>query len=65
MTYGFAELHLEVNELRVLDFNERATRCYASCGFHEIERIPSDVVDGERDADDIIMMVTPRTFVGA
>jgi RimJ/RimL family protein N-acetyltransferase len=33
MRYGFDELGLSAIDLLVLDFNERAQRCYRACGF--------------------------------
>jgi RimJ/RimL family protein N-acetyltransferase len=57
-------LELDEIELFVLDFNERARRCYRSCGFREVTRIPSDVFEGGRRADDVVMAVTPATFAG-
>jgi RimJ/RimL family protein N-acetyltransferase len=64
LRYGFDELKLDEIDLLVLDFNERAQRAYRSCGFHEIRRIPSDVFDAGRRADDILMTVTPAEFSG-
>jgi len=43
--------------LTVLDFNERAQRCYASVGFVEVARIPSGVVDGTRPAEDVVKAI--------
>jgi RimJ/RimL family protein N-acetyltransferase len=62
LRYGFDELGLEEIDLYVLDFNERAQRCYRSCGFREVERIPSDIVESGRRVDDIVMVVRPATF---
>ena len=64
LRYGFDELDLHEIELIVLDFNERARRCYRSCGFREVGRIPSDVFEAERRADDIVMVVTPEECSG-
>jgi RimJ/RimL family protein N-acetyltransferase len=64
LRYGFDELELDEIELIVLDFNERAQRCYRSCGFREVARIPSDVFDADRRADDIVMVVTAAEFSG-
>jgi [ribosomal protein S5]-alanine N-acetyltransferase len=54
--HGFDVLGLREIRLRVLDFNERARRCYTSVGFIERKSIPSGVVDQGRDAEDIIMV---------
>ncbi len=58
IAHGFGALQLDEIELVVLDFNERARRCYVSCGFLEVERFPSDVVQDGREADDILMLIT-------
>ena len=62
--YGFDDLALETIELVVLDFNERAQRCYRACGFHEVERIPAGVMDGDRPADDVRMIATRASWIG-
>ena len=62
VAHGFGELRLEEIELVVLEFNERARRCYAACGFQEVERFPSGVVEDGREVDDIRLVITPRTF---
>jgi RimJ/RimL family protein N-acetyltransferase len=61
--HGFDALGLREIRLRVLDFNERARRCYASVGFIETNRIDSGVVDQDRDAEDIIMVLSPKSWV--
>ena len=63
VAHGFSRLRLEEIELVVLDFNERARRCYAACGFQEVERVPSGVVVDQRDANDILMLITPDALV--
>jgi [ribosomal protein S5]-alanine N-acetyltransferase len=60
--YAFEELGLDEVELLVLDLNERAQRCYRSCGFQEVERLPSGVMNDGRPAFDIRMTVTPATL---
>jgi RimJ/RimL family protein N-acetyltransferase len=62
LQYAFGELGLVEVEVLVLDFNERAQGCYRSCGFQEVERLPSGVMDGGRPAFDIRMTVTPATL---
>lgn len=37
--FAFREMNLNRLELEVYDFNERAIRCYASCGFREEGRL--------------------------
>jgi len=65
LRHAFDDLGLSEVDLVVLDFNERAQRCYRSCGFHEVTRVPSDVVDGDRIANDVVMRVTPSLFTSA
>ena len=49
-------------DLRVLAYNERAIRCYLSCGFVEEGRErESALVDGER-YDDLIMGVLAHEY---
>jgi RimJ/RimL family protein N-acetyltransferase len=60
--HGFDVVGLREVRLRVLDFNERARRCYASVGFVETNRIPSGVVDQGRDAVDIIMALSRESW---
>ncbi|MDQ1383046.1 MAG: hypothetical protein QOG65_425 [Actinomycetota bacterium] len=62
MQYGFDELGLSAIDLLVLDFNERAQRCYRACGFWEVERLPAGVMDHNRPAEDIRMIATPESF---
>ena len=62
LRHAFDDLGLSEVDLVVLDFNERAQRCYRSCGFHEVARARSDVFDGGRRADDVVMRVTPARF---
>ena len=58
LDYAFGKLHLEEVTLAVLDFNERARRCYQGCGFREVGRVAdAAVIDGE-PFDDILMAVT-------
>jgi RimJ/RimL family protein N-acetyltransferase len=60
--YAFNTLQLREVSLRVLDFNLRAQRSYASVGFVETNRIPSGVVDQDRDAEDIVMVLSRETW---
>ncbi len=55
LDFGFEQLGLHRIDLRVLAFNERALRCYRSCGFTEEGRErESAFVDGAWH-DDVIM----------
>jgi ribosomal-protein-alanine N-acetyltransferase len=65
LRHAFDDLGLKEVGLLVLDFNERALLCYRSCGFHEVTRVPSDVFDGDRIANDVVMRVTPSLFTSA
>ncbi|MDP9335127.1 MAG: GNAT family N-acetyltransferase [Actinomycetota bacterium] len=57
--HAFDVLRLREMSLTVLDFNERAQRCYSSVGFIEVSRMPSGVVvDSHRNADDLVMTLT-------
>jgi ribosomal-protein-alanine N-acetyltransferase len=60
--YAFGSLGLQRLDLAVLEFNERAIRCYKRCGFREAGRA-SDVVviDGEPHHD-VLMEITPAAF---
>jgi RimJ/RimL family protein N-acetyltransferase len=60
--YAFDTLRLDEVSLRVLDFNLRAQRSYASVGFVETKRIPSGVVDHDRDAEDIVMVLSRQSW---
>jgi len=57
--YAFSELGLRRLELAVLEFNERAIRCYSRCGFRKV-RHSSEVtlIDGE-PYHDVLMEITP------
>jgi RimJ/RimL family protein N-acetyltransferase len=58
--HAFDALGLREVRLRVLDFNERAQRCYASVGFVETDRVPSGVVDRDREAKDVLMVLNRK-----
>jgi RimJ/RimL family protein N-acetyltransferase len=55
--HAFIVLGLREIRLRVLDFNERAQRCYAAVGFVEARREASGVIDRDREADDLVMVL--------
>jgi RimJ/RimL family protein N-acetyltransferase len=59
---AFTVLGLREVRLRVLDFNERAQRCYAAVGFVEIGRAPSGIVDRGRSADDVVMVLSHKAL---
>jgi [ribosomal protein S5]-alanine N-acetyltransferase len=57
--HAFDVLLLREVSLTVLDFNERARRCYSSVGFVEVARMPSGVVvDRHHNADDLVMALS-------
>jgi [ribosomal protein S5]-alanine N-acetyltransferase len=60
--YAFDTLQLHKVSLRVLDFNVRAHRSYVSVGFVETNRIPSGVLDHDRHAEDIIMVLRRESW---
>ena len=60
--YAFDELGLERVHLDVLEFNERAIRCYSKVGFRVVGRKPSDVVIDGDNVDDIVMAITEEDF---
>ncbi|REK61960.1 MULTISPECIES: GNAT family N-acetyltransferase [Cohnella] len=53
--FAFDELNLNRLELDVFDFNERARRCYAACGFKEEGRLRQRQFKNGRYADVILM----------
>lgn len=62
--HAFATLGLERVALHVLATNERAIRCYRSCGFSEEGRLrASAVIDGERQ-DELLMGILRGEFLG-
>ncbi|MFB9274525.1 GNAT family N-acetyltransferase [Cohnella cellulosilytica] len=53
--FAFRELNLNRLELEVYDFNERAIRCYASCGFVEEGRLRERLYRNGRYCDIVQM----------
>ncbi len=62
--YAFDTLGLREVSLRVLDFNLRARRAYASVGFVERNRVPSGVVDHDRETEDVVMVLNRESWDG-
>jgi RimJ/RimL family protein N-acetyltransferase len=56
--HAFDVLRMRELRLTVLDFNERAQHCYSSVGFVEVARMPSGIVDRQRNADDLLMALS-------
>lgn len=62
LRYAFESLGVSTVTLAVLEFNERAVRCYRKCGFAPVGRVESAaVVDGVAHAD-IIMALSAGDF---
>lgn len=60
--FVFERLNLNRLELEVLDFNERAYRCYLGCGFKEEGRLRQKEFKNGRYSDIIIMSVLAEEF---
>ncbi len=54
---AFDRLDVRRIMIRVLDYNDRAIRAYAACGFEEVRREPSGVVVDGCEHDDVIMVL--------
>jgi RimJ/RimL family protein N-acetyltransferase len=54
---AFDRLDVRRITIRVLDYNDRAIRAYAACGFEEVRREPSGVVVDGHEHDDVIMVL--------
>jgi RimJ/RimL family protein N-acetyltransferase len=64
LSYAFGGLGLHRVDLRVLEYNERAIRCYRACGFVEEGRERESARVGNAWHDDIIMGVLAREYQG-
>ncbi len=62
LRHAFGEMELNRVDLRVLDFNERAIRCYRACGFVEEGRARQSARIGEMFHDDVMMSVLAQEF---
>ncbi|MDU7477465.1 MAG: GNAT family protein, partial [Paenibacillus macerans] len=60
--FVFERLNLNRLELEVLDFNERAYRCYLGCGFKEEGRLRQKEFKNGKYSDLIIMSVLVEEF---
>lgn len=56
-TFVFQSLNLNRLELEVYDYNERAYRCYISCGFKEEGRLRQKIFKNGKYHDVIVMSV--------
>ena len=64
LSHAFGKLRLHRVDLRVLEYNERAIRCYRACGFVEEGRERESARVGEAWYDDIIMGILAREYQG-
>ncbi len=60
--YAFGSLGLQRLDLAVLEFNERAIRCYKRCGFREVGRASEVVVIDGEPHHDVLMEITPSAL---
>jgi [ribosomal protein S5]-alanine N-acetyltransferase len=60
--YAFGSLGLQRLDLAVLEFNERAIRCYKRCGFRVIGRAWEVVVIDGEPHHDVLMEITPAAL---
>lgn len=61
--FAFTEMNLNRLELEVYDFNERAYRCYLSCGFTEEGRLRERIYKNGRYSDVIQMGILRSEWV--
>lgn len=61
--FAFTEMNLNRLELEVYDFNERAHRCYLSCGFKEEGRLRERIYKNGRYLDVIQMGILRSEWV--
>ncbi len=62
LAHAFGEMGLHRVDLRVLEFNTRAIRCYQSCGFIEEGRERQSAFIGGEYYDDVMMGVLAHEF---
>ncbi|WP_247228325.1 GNAT family protein [Yoonia sp. F2084L] len=62
LSHAFGAIGLHRVDLRVLAFNERAIRCYRSCGFVEEGRERESALIGDVWYDDIIMGILANEY---
>lgn len=60
--FSFLQLNLHRLELRVYDFNERALRCYSSCGFKEEGRQRQNHFSNGQYSDTILMSILKEEY---
>lgn len=62
LSHGFGAMDLTTVDLRVLEFNVRAIRCYESCGFETVARLPRALKLDDVWHDDLLMEITEPVF---
>lgn len=62
LRYAFQELHLHRVDLRVLEYNKRAIRCYEKCGFVEEGREREGALIEGKYETDVIMSILDREY---
>lgn len=62
MKFAFETLNLNRLELDVYDFNERAIRCYLSCGFKEEGRLRQKIFKHGKYCDVLMMSVLAKEY---
>ncbi|MNI65860.1 hypothetical protein D3C73_1213840 [compost metagenome] len=60
--FVFETLNLNRLELEVYDYNERAYRCYTSCGFKEEGRFRQKIYKHGKYCDVIIMSILAEEY---
>lgn len=60
--YAFSSLGLRRVDLAVLEFNERAIRCYKRCGFREVGRSSEIIIIDGEPHHDVLMEITPAAL---
>jgi len=60
---AFTFLGLQRVDLAVLEFNQRAIRCYKRCGFREVGRLADAAVIQGQSYADVLMEVGPESLV--
>lgn len=62
LDHAFTKLNLHSVMLRVISYNERAVKCYASCGFKHAGRRREARMDGSRFYDVLFMDILSSEF---
>lgn len=64
LKYAFEELNFHRVEIKVLDYNKRAIRCYEKCGFKIDGILRENAFIEGKYASDIVMSILDREFAG-